>query len=558
VLEQTTGKMVGFARRAKEAGCRLVVYPEGTLQSAVANRKAEIDAAIDGPRALAAELGVYLVFGLAYRNSDRERLHNQALVVGPDGRIIQRYDKLWDAGSSGARVPGSFPIDGVPCCVAICADRWFRGAEELPAFAGSKILIELSNNFADEWLPDLGWFWYVPRAVRNTAFVVLANTPCFRPVEEAALLGPGHGHNVVITPDGIPLAAASGESDRLIVATLDLTRAALQETKRRHDHPAMKEFWDRGLEIMNGANVGSATLTPFAVPRTDVKIAAAQTICSSSIDRNLETMERMIEAASAGGADAVAFPELAVTGARPEDISRAGEAQLASALERILRAARRGRITVAFGMPHLDGEKRWNCAWVAGPLGEVMTRHAELDPGDDGLFARGVSTRSLWFELKGIPSAVTLGREALWSELAELAAIRGAQIHLHLANDAGPSGFSLRLKRRLFVNLASFRTLTATVNTASPESRGNPHNPDGGRSAIWDDFHRFTRGAVPFGYVGSQRYSAVRVVEAGVEEQLLYASCTIEGVNPHAAFVMDHNPQMGPWYQIGCRAVNRE
>ena len=46
----------------------------------------------------------------------------------------------------------------------------------------------------------------------------------------------------------------------------------------------------------------------------------------------------------------------------------------------------------------------------------------------------------MWFEVRGVPAVVTVGRDVLWNEIAELAAIGGAQIHCHLANDAGGPG----------------------------------------------------------------------------------------------------------------------
>jgi predicted amidohydrolase len=172
-LAANRDKMVRFVAAAKARGCRVVVFPETALYSDPATPKATIAAAFDAVRRAAADHAVYvLACGRSVRN-DGEKPNERLLVVGPDGRVLQTYDKLW----SDARFndcPGPFPIDGIPCSAAICADRWIRGVEELPA---AQILFECSNNYANEWLPDLGWYWYAPRAVRNQAFVVFANTP---------------------------------------------------------------------------------------------------------------------------------------------------------------------------------------------------------------------------------------------------------------------------------------------------------------------------------------------------------------------------------------------
>ena len=42
----------------------------------------------------------------------------------------------------------------------------------------------------------------------------------------------------------------------------------------------------------------------------------------------------------------------------------------------------------------------------------------------------------MWFRVKGVPAVVTIGRDGLWSEIAELAAVAGAQVHIHLAAEA--------------------------------------------------------------------------------------------------------------------------
>jgi len=41
----------------------------------------------------------------------------------------------------------------------------------------------------------------------------------------------------------------------------------------------------------------------------------------------------------------------------------------------------------------------------------------------------------MWFHVKGAPAVATIGRDALWTELGELAAVAGAQIHVHLDHD---------------------------------------------------------------------------------------------------------------------------
>ena len=83
-------------------------------------------------------------------------------------------------------------------------DRWLRGIEEIPIQQGAQISFELSCNFACEWVAPFGWYWYVPRALRNNTWVVFANSGnkvSGVPDDPAAPRELRHGHCAVIAPD---------------------------------------------------------------------------------------------------------------------------------------------------------------------------------------------------------------------------------------------------------------------------------------------------------------------------------------------------------------------
>lgn len=77
------------------------------------------------------------------------------------------------------------------------------------------------------------------------------------------------------------------------------------------------------------------------------------------------------------------------------------------------------------------------------------------------------------FRVKGVPAFVTIGRDALWTELTELAAVAGAQVHVHLDDDPDPSSDATLRRRQIWSNAASYLTFTAVANTVD--------------STIWDD-----------------------------------------------------------------------
>lgn len=555
-LAQNRDKIVRFVREAAAEGCRVVVFPESALSWPDTTRKADIDSAISAIQDAAKQNATYVIFCAIYKRTETDKPFNWLLVVDPAGRVIHRYHKLWyDARSND--LPGLFRIDGIPCAGIICADRWIRGVEDLPAVAGAKILFELSCNYADEWVADLGWYWYVPRALRNGIYVVFANTapnPRFPAVLD---LHDRHGHCAVVRPDGtFEFAAGTTPADQLLTATLDLAKATGEEAARRRNHPVFRPFWEAGLTILGGGRVDVPALKAFTSPATTLTIAAAQMACSRSVADNVAKMKRMIREAKSNGADVVVFPELAVTGALADDVVKADQAALEAALRDIQSAAAKEHVYVVFGMPFVTGGKRENCAVVIDTQGTLLTRYAQIVNDRPDLFSQGADTRSMWFRINGVPSIVTVGRrEALWSEMAELAAVRGAQVHLHLSYDTDATTQGALLRRQLWANLASFHTFTATVNAASPDQLARPSAPAGGGSVIWEDFRR-ARKQTPTGY---GTYCAVALTRAGSGEQIICATQAVARSNPHFGIVTGKtNPQMADWYEMGARVMDSE
>jgi len=91
-------------RRAAQAGAGLILTPEGTnlLVQDRARREALLadeadDVAVGGLKALAAELGVWLLIGSAIVTSghaDDARAANRSLLIDDRGQTVARYDKL--------------------------------------------------------------------------------------------------------------------------------------------------------------------------------------------------------------------------------------------------------------------------------------------------------------------------------------------------------------------------------------------------------------------------------------------------------------------------------
>lgn len=548
-------KIVRFIGQAKGRGCRLVIFPEDALGSPVGTSNEAIEKAVDVIREAARSNDIYAIFcspfvipGLA-----PDRRGHCLRVIGPDGRILLRFNKLICnlPPSDPRRAPGVFHVDGIACCAMICADRWLRGFEELPVTLGARILIDCSANARKEWIPEFAWYLPVTRALRNNVYSIFCNMGEHpKGMDERR-----HGHSAIIRPDGAFAAATDDAGDQMLVATLDLSQAHGAEAKRRYDHPVFKPYWDLGRRLLQGEKADIAPPEPYVSPQVKITMATAQMACSRDMEANLDSMARLIGEASGHHADVVVFPELAVTGAMADDVVRADKTALRNALERIRSQAQRHGVTVVFGMPHIEEARRWNSAFAVGPDGGLLTRYDQMVVDRRDQFDEGSAPRAMWFDVKGVPAVVTIGSDARWNEIGELAAVRGAQLLLNLSYDHGASDAARLRRTQFWVQLTSFCTFSATVNAANPHGLPRPSAPADGGSCLWEDFngHRKT----PTGNVEVfSQYSACRVVSAGSEEKIIYATRAMPGQNTYfRRLVYRRYPHLEPWYYLGARII---
>ena len=93
----------GFVQQAAEGGARMVLTPEVTncvsasraRQEAVLQSEGQ-DITLAALRADAKRLGIWLLIGsLAIKTADSDgRFANRSFLIGPDGEVVARYDKL--------------------------------------------------------------------------------------------------------------------------------------------------------------------------------------------------------------------------------------------------------------------------------------------------------------------------------------------------------------------------------------------------------------------------------------------------------------------------------
>jgi predicted amidohydrolase len=448
------------------------------------------------------------------------------LALDPDGRDLLRYEKLYN--NHRATMPGVFALDGVPCGTAICADRWLRGVVEIPIQQGAQVHFELSNNYACEWVAPYQWYWNAPLAQRNTVWSVVANSANQVSGVAAAPDHLKHGHSAIIAPDGRIVAAAHGDTEDLVIADIDPAEATRAEARARATHPALRPFWEAGLKLHRGETLAAAAFQPLRSMETEITLAAAP------VAGDLIRMEALIREARERKADLIAFPAQAIA---------------ENALDPLRAAARANQITVVFGTKHRNADGWHSSAFVIGPDGAVLTRYDQLSAAAP--FQRGTNVRAMWFRVKGVPAVVTLERDALWTELAELAAVAGAQIHIHLDHEAGDSPADRLRRLQRWANCASFLTFTATVTV--PEAM------------LWDDVRgrdevRAVVKGTPkpdSGVVLVDSPFSANLVARAARGELVVATRRVSAANPyHASRTSNLNPQMRPWYEIGAQLIS--
>jgi hypothetical protein len=228
------------------------------------------------------------------------------------------------------------------------------------------------------------------------------------------------------------------------------------------------------------------------------------------------------------GADLIAFPAMAIA---------------ESALPALQTAARENQITVVFGAEHRDADGLRNSAFVIGPDGAVLTRYDQLSA--TAPFAPGLNPATINFRVKGVPAIVTIGRDGLWTELSELAAVAGARIHVHLDHDRADDADARLRRLQVWANLASYLTFSATVNVSE--------------AMIWDDLSGMEerRGGGEARLIRGEAdvfspFSANLVARTSTNTPLIVATRIVSGPNPHfARLVASKNPKMAPWFRLG-------
>ncbi|GJE37077.1 nitrilase family protein [Methylobacterium persicinum] len=229
-----------LVRAAAAEGSGLIVLPElastGYVFASQEEANSLAEPVPDGPTtrawaALARELGIHIVAGIAERGGDV--LYNAAVIVGPEGYIgTYRKAHLWDQENVYfAKGDLGFPVFDTAVGrvgVAICYDGWFPETFRQLALGGAEIVCIPTN-----WVPmpdqpegeaAMANTLHRAAAHSNGLFIACADrvgTERGQPFE---------GQSLIIGPKGWPLAGpASRDRTETLSALVDLDEAGRKD-----------------------------------------------------------------------------------------------------------------------------------------------------------------------------------------------------------------------------------------------------------------------------------------------------------------------------------------
>ena len=254
----------GMIREAVAGGAEFVATPEVTniISTSRSHQKQVLNAEADDPtlarlRAVAADLKITLLIGsLAVLSGDADgRFANRSFLIGPDGEILGRYDKIhmfdvdidkvetWRE-SDGYRPGGQAVVADSPVGrigMTICYDMRFPALYRHLAQSGAEIL-----TIPAAFSPVTGKaHWEIllrARAIETGCFVI-APAQCGDHSVSRGRPRQTHGHSLIVAPWGEVLADG-GSKPGVTLTDIDLDEVAKARARvpsLSHDRPF--EVW---------------------------------------------------------------------------------------------------------------------------------------------------------------------------------------------------------------------------------------------------------------------------------------------------------------------------
>ena len=285
-LQNNLQKIKKSINEAHSQGCEIVLFHEGCLAgypngkvigdidfAAVRNAEKEI---LD----LAGQLGIAVLIGSTSR--EEKTYHNYVLIINEKGAILGRYEKTWRAGEPhfvAGTGPVIFSIAGVEATVIICHDLRYPELTRLGVAAGAQIVFIANNESGITSEHKLLGYrsMQIARATENLAYSVMSNSPA--DPENVKRDNCSHGNSKIVDPMGNVIDEAGVFEERLVIGTLDLTKATRSsvtrtlgtsaDIKKRYcvwsEHPSYTEWMKQGLKLVKRLD-GSSGIPAHLLP----------------------------------------------------------------------------------------------------------------------------------------------------------------------------------------------------------------------------------------------------------------------------------------------------
>ncbi|KIS28775.1 hydrolase [Arthrobacter sp. SPG23] len=243
-----------FARKAKEGGAELVVFPEATMR-AFGNSLIDIAEPLDGPwatrlRSIARKRDIVIVAGMFTPGESGDaagsdsgnrgrKVRNTLLATGPG--VDASYDKIHlfdafgfaesDTVDAGTR-PVTFELGGISFGLATCYDIRFPALFTANADLGAEANIVCASWGAGPGKVDQWRLLARARAVDTTTYVLACGQadPATEGVETKGSAPTGVGHSAVVSPLGEVLDELDAGTGLLFA---DLDPAVVKEARTK-------------------------------------------------------------------------------------------------------------------------------------------------------------------------------------------------------------------------------------------------------------------------------------------------------------------------------------
>ncbi|MCB9452280.1 MAG: carbon-nitrogen hydrolase family protein [Anaerolineaceae bacterium] len=227
-----------ISKIASQQKVDLIVFPELiTSGYELGVRFTELAQRVPGPTInllaqRANEYGIYIAFGMVTKERVESVLYNSAILVGPDGELLDVYNKIHLRGEERMAFREGFKLPIIPTEIGniglmVGYDLAFPEVARSLALDGAEIICVMANweaSHIDEWKTYIR-----ARAYENSIFMVAANR-----IGEDVTLNFG-GESMVVGPRGQIHASLASETDPETGAPLEgfaVARIDLDEVRK--------------------------------------------------------------------------------------------------------------------------------------------------------------------------------------------------------------------------------------------------------------------------------------------------------------------------------------